>query len=177
MKKEPRRHLWKYSTQIVATLSWTTPMELTSSCLVSLEQITLKFIRKWLDTAIRASLGHLLNQSIVQPDIKPGNFKDRLRNFSPTCERKNIVNKYITKHSIYRILRFFKYRKTCVKWLQSKDRKLVFKTIYCLMQVKSIAECSNGSIQQYFWPSLSYLMLLRSLFCLFLNGWFTQVLL
>ena len=44
------------------------------------------------------------------------------------------------------------------------------------MQVKSIAECSKGSILQYFWPSLSY-HLLRSLFCLFLSGLFTQVLL
>ena len=33
----------------------------------------------------------------------------------------------------------------------SKRRlKLVFKTDYRLMQVKSIAECSNGSILQYF---------------------------
>ena len=31
-----------------------------------------------------------------------------------------------------------------------KDRKLVFKTSYSLMQVKSIAECSKGSILQYF---------------------------
>ena len=37
-----------------------------------------------------------------------------------------------------------------------KDQKLVFKTNYCLMQVKSIAECSKGSILQYFQPLLSY---------------------
>ena len=41
------------------------------------------------------------------------------------------------------------------------------KTNYCLMQVKSIAECSKGSILQYFWPSLSYHLLLRSLFFVF----------
>ena len=41
------------------------------------------------------------------------------------------------------------------------------KTNYRLMQVKSIAECSKGSILQYFWPSLSYHMLLRSLFFVF----------
>ena len=35
------------------------------------------------------------------------------------------------------------------------------------MQVISIAECSKGSILQYFWPSLSYHLSLRSLFCLF----------
>ena len=38
---------------------------------------------------------------------------------------------------------------------QKEDQKLVFKTDYCLMQVKSIAECSKGSILQYFQPSLS----------------------
>ena len=33
----------------------------------------------------------------------------------------------------------------------SKRRsKLVFKTNYCLMQVKSISECPRGSILQYF---------------------------
>ena len=36
-----------------------------------------------------------------------------------------------------------------------KDQKLVFKTNDRLMQVKSIAECSKGSILQYFRPSLS----------------------
>ena len=45
------------------------------------------------------------------------------------------------------------------------------------MQVKSIAECSNGSILQYFRPSFSYHLSLISLFCLFLSGHFTQVLL
>ena len=45
-----------------------------------------------------------------------------------------------------------------------------------LMKVKSIAECSKGSILQYFRPPLSYQLLSRS-FCLFLSGSFTQVLL
>ena len=58
-----------------------------------------------------------------------------------------------------------------------KDHKLFFKTNYRLMQVKSIAECSKGSILQYFPASLSYQLLLRSLFCLFLSDRFTQVLL
>ena len=47
--------------------------------------------------------------------------------------------------------------------------QLVFNTDYSLMQVKSIAECSNGSILQYFRPSLSYHFPLRPLFCLFLR--------
>ena len=58
-----------------------------------------------------------------------------------------------------------------------KDHKMVFETNYRLMQVKSIAECSKGSILQYFQPSLSYHLSLRSLFCLFSSGRFTQVLL
>ena len=45
------------------------------------------------------------------------------------------------------------------------------------MQVKSIAECSEGSIPQYFQPSLSYHLSLRSLFCLFLSGCLRQALL
>ena len=36
------------------------------------------------------------------------------------------------------------YSKTCVKQSHSKRQKLTFKTNYRLMQVKSIAECSNA---------------------------------
>ena len=70
----------------------------------------------------------------------------------------------------------WEYSKTCVKRPLSKRPKLDFKTNYRLMQVKSIAECSKGSILQYFRPSLSYHLSLRSLFCLFLSGRFTQAL-
>ena len=44
------------------------------------------------------------------------------------------------------------------------------------MQVKSIAECSKGSILQYFRPSLSYHLSLKSLFCLVLSGRLRHVL-
>ena len=54
---------------------------------------------------------------------------------------------------------------------------MVFKTDYRLIKVKSIAECSKGSILQYFRPSLSFHLSLRSLFCLFLSGRLRQVLL
>ena len=40
--------------------------------------------RKCLATAMRASLGHLANQSIVQPEISPGNLSALFLNFSPT---------------------------------------------------------------------------------------------
>ena len=69
------------------------------------------------------------------------------------------------------------YSKTCLKRPLSKDQKLVFKTNYRLMQDKSIAVWSKGSILQYFWPSLGYRLSLRSLFCLFLSGRLRQVLL
>ena len=70
---------------------------------------------------------------------------------------------------------FREYSKNLCKMATQKDQKIVFNTIYRLMQVKSIAECR--SILQYFRPSLSYHLSLRSLFCLFLSGCFTQVLL
>ena len=58
-----------------------------------------------------------------------------------------------------------------------RQKKMIFKTDYRLMQVKSIAGCSMGRILQYFQPSLCYHLSLRPLFCLFLSGRFTQVLL
>ena len=42
------------------------------------------------------------------------------------------------------------YSKTCVNGHFQKDKKLVFKSNYRLMKVKSIEECSKGSILQYF---------------------------
>ena len=55
-----------------------------------------------------------------------------------------------------------------------RTQKLVFIYNYCLMLVKSIAECSKGSILQYIRPSLSYHF---PLFCLFYSGRLRQVLL
>ena len=69
------------------------------------------------------------------------------------------------------------YSKTCLKQPPKNTQKLVFNTDYRLMQAKSIAECSKGSILQYFRPFLSYHFPLRPLFCLFLSGHLRQVLL
>ena len=61
-----------------------------------------------------------------------------------------------------------RYSKTCLKWpLKANTKKLVFKTDYRLMQVNSIAECSKGSILQYFQPSLSFHLSLRSFLSIF----------
>ena len=82
---------------------------------------------------------------------------------------------------IYNVTYIFRWFTNTVKPVLSghskRRQKLFFKTAYRLMQVKSIAECSKGSILQYFRPSLSYYLSLRSLFCLFLSGGFRQVLL
>ena len=75
-----------------------------------------------------------------------------------------------------------KYSKTCVKRPLSKRPKIGFKDQlslnagqkYCRMLQGSILQ---GSILQYFQPSLCYHLSLRSLFCPFLSGRFTQVLL
>ena len=59
-----------------------------------------------------------------------------------------------------------------------KDRKLIFRTNYRLMQVKSIAECSKGSILQYFRPVITLPFGIKIfVFCLFLSVLFRQVLL
>ena len=58
-----------------------------------------------------------------------------------------------------------------------RTEKMVFNTNHRLMQVKSIAECSKGSILQYFRPSLSNHFPLRPFICLFLSGRLRQVLL
>ena len=42
------------------------------------------------------------------------------------------------------------YSKTCVKQNSQKDKKLVYRINYRLMQVKSFAECSNSAILSTF---------------------------
>ena len=69
------------------------------------------------------------------------------------------------------------YSKTCLR-RQNEDRKLIFKTNYRLMQVKSIAKCSKSLEHlRYFRPSFSYHLSFRRLFCLFLSGHLRQDLL
>ena len=94
------------------------------------------------------------------------------------------ISTFEPAHEIWVLILYVqKYRKTCIKRPLSKgpkigfkdqlslnvckkycrmpsssqkDRKLFLKTNYHLMQVKSIAECSKGSILQYFRRSLIY---------------------
>ena len=78
---------------------------------------------------------------------------------------------------VYALPYFRHYSKTCLKRPLKRTPKTGFYTDYRFMQVKSIAECSKGSILQYFRPSLSYNFPLRPLLCLFLSGRLRQVLL
>ena len=57
------------------------------------------------------------------------------------------------------------------------DKTKVLKTNGSLMKVESIAECSKGSILQYFWPALSDNWSWKPIFGLFESGCFRQVLL
>ena len=68
-----------------------------------------------------------------------------------------------------------KYSKTYVKRPLSKRLKIGFQYQLWLNAGQSIAECSKGSILQYFQPSLSYHLSLRSLFCLFYTGFTVNV--
>ena len=90
---------------------------------------------------------------------------------------KDIQHEYFDFHRIANESIIRNTVKPVLSCHSKKDQKLVFMTDYGLMQVKSIAECSKGSILQYFGPSLSYHLSLRSLFCLFLSGRLRQVLL
>ena len=69
------------------------------------------------------------------------------------------------------------YSKTCVKRPLSKGQNWVSRPIIALCRSKVLQNAPKGSILQYVWPSLSYHLSLRSLYCLFLSGRFTQVLL
>ena len=80
------------------------------------------------------------------------------------------LNRIVPRVRIYDTRHFFVYSKTCVQGPLSKRQKMVFKTDYRLMQVKSIAECSKGIFLQCFRHSLSNHSSLRPLFCLFLSG-------
>ena len=86
------------------------------------------------------------------------------------CRGFNIVANNRPNQNIYPV-------KPVLSGHSKRRLKLVFKTDYRLMQVKSIAECSKGSILQYFRPSSSYHLSLRSLFCQGLSGHLRQVLL
>ena len=97
----------------------------------------------------------------------------RACNFSEQLFKEQLFSETVAWHITVNVFNY-NYSKTCVKRPLSKKTKNCFsKTIYRLMQVKSITECSKGRILQFFRLSLSYHLSLRSLVCLFLSGCFT----
>ena len=72
------------------------------------------------------------------------------------------------------VVRSGKYSKTCVKQPLWKRPKIGFREQSSLNAGQKYCRML---ILQYFWPSLSYHLSLISMFCLFLSGGFTQVLL
>ena len=71
------------------------------------------------------------------------------------------------------------YSKTCVKRPLPKRPEIGFQDQLSLnagQKYCRMAECSMGSILQYFRPLLSYHLSLRSLFCLFLSDCFSLIL-
>ena len=71
-----------------------------------------------------------------------------------TVQKFNSIDNLIEMHKVHdaKCNYLFGSVKPVFKGHSQKDRKFVFKTNYRLMQVKSIAECSKGSILQYFRP-------------------------
>ena len=68
-----------------------------------------------------------------------------------------------------------RYSKTCLKWTLTKRQKNGFQDQLSLNAGQKYCRMLQESNLQYFWPSLSFHLSLRSLFYLFLSGRFTQV--
>ena len=73
--------------------------------------------------------------------------------------------------------KLIKYRKTCLKRPLKMKTKIGFQDRLSLNAGQKYCRMLQESILQYFRPSLSYHMPLRSLFCLFVSGPLRQVLL
>ena len=67
---------------------------------------------------------------------------------------ENVDYKKLGEKKVCKIIQHAKFEESTVKPVKNnhfqKDRKIIFKTNYHLMQVKYIAECSKGSILQCF---------------------------
>ena len=81
-------------------------MVLKSCLFVSLLHWSSKSPKKWVATETKASFGHGWNQSMVQPEMRPGNFRDRLRNFSPTGEKHRMTWRLFFTRSMKKVMTF-----------------------------------------------------------------------
>lgn len=126
-------YLWKYSAQVSATPSCTVPIVRITCCLTSREHCTGNADRKWSATAIKASLGQRWNQSMVQPEKRPGNLRERLRNFSPTYTVLALfITQLLVVHTIYHTCISFTHylSHSCNIYTLFITQQLVVHTIY-----------------------------------------------
>ena len=102
-KKSFWTNLWKYSRQDSETPSWKMPMLWITWRFTSSEQRISYLDRKWSATAISASFGQRWNQSMVQPEMSPGNLSALVRNLSPTCWGRKWQNMQVTKRHLVNV--------------------------------------------------------------------------
>ena len=100
-------YLSKYSTHDSATPSCIIPIVWTTSFLTFSVQDMSKDERKCSATAVRASFGQRLNQSMVQPAMRAGNLRARLRNFSPTYRGVELVVQFVKEECMWVFFGFF----------------------------------------------------------------------
>ena len=87
-------------------------------------------------------------KQFVSPDLGPNSLQ-RLSAYGKSALVNNKSKLYSMLSNI-NIGIIIEFSKTCVKQPFSKRPKIVFKTNYHSMRVKSIAECSNRSILKHF---------------------------
>ena len=91
---------------------------------------------------------------------------------NPLMSLKNLMSL-----KIFASIQNLMYSKTCLKQPLKKKTKIGFKDRISLNAGQKYCRMRQESILQYFPPSFSYHLSLIPLFCLFLSGRFTQVLL
>ena len=84
---------------------------------------------------------------------------------------------FLSRSRYYDPLWICSYSKTCLKRPHKRKTKIGFQDRLSLNAGQKYCRMLQGSILQYFRPSLRYHLSLRSLFCLFLSGCLRQVLL
>ena len=104
--------------------------------------------------------------------IYPNNLRPHDRSVTPEFGRMTLKCGPIHIEIMIKTCDQFCDSKSCLKrQLKKKTKTCFFKTAYRLMQVKSIAECSKGSILQCFRPSLSCVSFVIKIFVLSMIEW------
>ena len=86
-----------------------------------------------------------------------------------------LYKRHVQRKLVKQYKHLIRYRKTCVKRPLSRRPQIGFQDQLMLNAGQSIAECSEGSILQYFRPSLSYHLSLRYFFFIFEWPFYTGI--